>query len=1589
MNRIYNLVWNQSLMMWTVVSELSRGRKKGSSSKAISRYMLNAYLAASLIFFITGNSYALNINGYTDFNTSTSISDGLIWTTAATVQVDAGATVTVSNLFGSSTLNMDPAAGGATSLWINGGTLTANNTGSLLMGKNSILQIGGAQLGGLTTEQSGGSAGTLSVGELKTTPGATNATIWMFGSSDSTAKINADSIDLEADNNTLWMANPSGSERGADITVKNDMTVINKSGGGLLITGNSSLNVGGNIYLDTINGTFLVTGNGLGNGINVGGDFTLTNNAKLSDINAVSTSSGIYDTTVSVNGDLNVIGKNTGSTGLQIINSTDSGITTLGDFNISSTVSGNTTDVIFGHAAKVKSDKDITLNSVAGGAVNLYIGDSRYGAPNDISANSITMTGPGNNTVIFNNNKSPTPGINGYVFNVPINGEGSVEQQSGHTTLASASDYNGGTLISGGLLSIANSSAVGSGNVVINTSHNDSNAGFDIAYTDGSDFSNIISGNGNTTVTGNAKITGDNAAYTGNWNITGKAMADETTSTTQSNFGSGIINIDKKGTLVANTIGLFSFDNALTGSGTLITDNSGAEFQFTSGAGNAFSGDVILNNNIFVLENINTNALTVATLHIGQGNTTTVGSGTQNIGGLSFDGGTLVFGDVKPGDTLSDAYIETAKDLNLTGKGQIQITDGGAFENTPQTPDTTRPLLQQDEDGVLVQLAGSLGTVTGSGGNLDLIDQNGDVISAPVTSNITQNGEVVANGTYDYRLTSGENGDGLYINYGLKELDLLGQGDSALILNAEGYTGNFADLSAKVTGSGDLAFDSAKGQTVTLSNLDNDYTGITDVRSGNLAMLNDNVLGDTSELKLANDTGFDMRGHSQTIGVLTAENGSLTYLNGGHLTLLNGGESSGTLAGEGELTVAGGTLNIQGENGGLSATTTIAQDAAVMLNDTLGLGTGDIITTGLLTLSNAAGVLYNNISDTGRVDLDASDVVLAGNNEQFAGVFDISKDSSLTASAAQQLGSADIQDAGNLILSTNENWVLNNTVTGSGDVTKNGAGTVTLGDGAQWTGTTNINAGGLIMGNAEVPLMLASSQVNIGTNGRLSGYGGVAGNIDNQGALLIGDDTAKKTMSASLPIIFTVGGNVTNSGNIWTGISSTSVGNQLVINGNYQGDGGHIHLNTALNDDNSITDKVVIKGDTSGTTGVSVSNLGGSGAQTINGIEVIHVDGNSAGEFTQDGRIVAGAYDYSLVRGLDNNASNWYLTSQKTDPGPGPGPGPEPEPDIRPESGSYTANLAAANTMFVTRLYDRVGEAQYTDVLTGEKKATSMWLRQVGGHNSWQDRSGQLDTQSNRYIVQLGGDIARWSTNGAGRWHLGMMAAYGNSTSNTHSSTTGYGSRGSVNGYSAGLYATWFENDETRQGVYFDTWAQYGWFNNNVKGQDLQGESYKSSGATGSLELGYTHKLGEFIGSHGSINEWYIQPQAQAIWMGVKADDHQEVNGTRVSGEGDGNVQTRLGVRTFLRGHNAMDNAKDREFQPFVEVNWIHNTQTFGTSMDGVKIQQKGARNLGEIKTGLEGKINSQLNLWGNVGVQVGDKGYNDSSAMIGVRYTF
>lgn len=553
------------------------------------------------------------------------------------------------------------------------------------------------------------------------------------------------------------------------------------------------------------------------------------------------------------------------------------------------------------------------------------------------------------------------------------------------------------------------------------------------------------------------------------------------------------------------------------------------------------------------------------------------------------------------------------------------------------------------------------------------------------------------------------------------------------------------------------------------------------------------------------------------------------------------------------------------------------------------------------------------------------------------------------------------------------------------------------------TGVFHIDGNILAEKGSLIDLSLAEGSVFNGTTKSLGSTSSNNGTIN----LAMSGDSSIWNMSGDSNLSSL---NLTN-GAIVNYVNNSSTFKTLTVTGNYHSDGGYIYFNTALNDDASETDKLLIEGNTSGTTYVVVRNAGGAGNETLEGIELIRVNGESDGEFIQSGRIVAGAYDYSLNRGHDSslgrshdgNSSHWYLTNASApiitplDP-PEPTDPTEPvdptspgvvEPDQkqkveRPEASGYSANLAAANNMFVTRLHDRLGETQYIDAFTGEQKVTSLWMRNEGGHTRSRDSYDQLGTQSNRYVLQLGGDIAQWSNNDADRFHLGIMGGYGNSKSRTESRVSGYSARSSVDGYSLGMYGTWYANEADKSGLYVDSWAQYSWFNNRVEGQDLAAESYKSSGVTASVETGYTFKVGESLNS-----SYFIQPKAQVVWMGVKADSHKEDNGTNVSGIGDGNIQTRLGVKAFMQGYSSQDKGKERVFQPFVEANWIHNTKDFGTVMDNVTVKQAGAANIAELKLGVEGQLSKRLNLWGNVGQQIGNKGYSDTSAMLGVKYNF
>ena len=453
-------------------------------------------------------------------------------------------------------------------------------------------------------------------------------------------------------------------------------------------------------------------------------------------------------------------------------------------------------------------------------------------------------------------------------------------------------------------------------------------------------------------------------------------------------------------------------------------------------------------------------------------------------------------------------------------------------------------------------------------------------------------------------------------------------------------------------------------------------------------------------------------------------------------------------------------------------------------------------------------------------------------------------------------------------------------------------------------------------------------------------------------------------------------------------------GKTLTVKGNYVGNNGQLNIRTVLGDDKSATDRLIVEGNTSGSTTVYVKNAGGSGAATLNGIELITVNGDEspADAFRQgDARIAAGAFEYQLKQ----QGKNWYLTSyqsvnEEDNSSEGNSESTEtPTPVLRPEAGSYVANLAAANTLFVMRLNDRAGETRYIDPVTEQERSSRLWLRQVGGHNAWRDSNGQLRTTSHRYVSQLGADLLTGGFTDSDSWRLGVMAGYARDYNSTHSSVSDYRSKGSVRGYSAGLYATWFADDISKKGAYIDAWAQYSWFKNSVKGDELAYESYSAKGATVSLEAGYGFALNKSFGLEAAKYTWIFQPQAQAIWMGVDHNAHTEANGSRIENDANNNIQTRLGFRTFIRTQEKNSGPHGDDFEPFVEMNWIHNSKDFAVSMNGVKVEQDGASNLGEIKLGVNGNLNPAASVWGNVGVQLGDNGYNDTAMMVGLKYKF
>jgi autotransporter family porin len=480
--------------------------------------------------------------------------------------------------------------------------------------------------------------------------------------------------------------------------------------------------------------------------------------------------------------------------------------------------------------------------------------------------------------------------------------------------------------------------------------------------------------------------------------------------------------------------------------------------------------------------------------------------------------------------------------------------------------------------------------------------------------------------------------------------------------------------------------------------------------------------------------------------------------------------------------------------------------------------------------------------------------------------------------------------------------------------------------------------------------------------------------------------------------------------------NDTFTGTTLTVNGDFTGNGGLFTMNTVLSNDAAATDKLIVKGNATGTAQMTFTNVGGTGAQTVDGIRVAVVEGNSDLTITKPAKnfLRAGPYIYQLKQ-VQNS---WYLTSQKQlvfppftgdvdpenpsadDPSKGNTPEASDLPDIipatpgfanhviRPELGAYANNALASNTLFSMSLEERLGEAKYADAMRGKdgEKSGSFWIRAHGGHTRNGMEDGVLTTRGNWGVMQVGGDVISWPTSGSHRFHAGLMAGYAHESSRTTSPDAGYSAKGKVSGYSVGLYGTWMNEKSDGTGPYADVWAQWQRFKNKVSASSPDTVSYHAKGFTLSFEGGYAFGLKDWKSADGADNALRLQLQGQVIRMGVRDDGVIDAYGTSIEGLGAGNVRTRLGAKLYYQKANG---EKGTAFNPFLALNWYHDTKAFGARFDGIADRIDGGRNTGEVKLGLEAKLRKNVNLWGSVGYEAGSESYRNVEALVGAKILF
>ncbi|EGQ4562294.1 autotransporter outer membrane beta-barrel domain-containing protein [Salmonella enterica] len=1223
-------------------------------------------------------------------------------------------------------------------------------------------------------------------------------------------------------------------------------------------------------------------------------------------------------------------------------------------------------------------------------------------------------------------------------FTNNIGGTGRVEKSGDDAlTLSGSNTYTGGTLISGGTLVANDVNALGTGDITDNAT---------LALNAVGDFDNAISGSGKVEKSGDDALT-----LSGSNTYTGGTLISSGTLVASNVEALGTGDVTDNATLELNTGG--TFDNAISGSGQVV--KSGDETLTLSGS-NTYTGGTLISGGTLVASNVEAlgsgDVTNDAVLELntdgdfdnaiggtgrveksGDDALTLSGSNTYT-GGTTINDGTLIATSVDAlgtGDVTDNAVLELNTggtfDNAISGSGQVEKSGDDVLTLSGANSYSGGTLIS---DGTLVANdVNALGTGDVTDNAVLELNTGGDFDNA-----ISGSGQVVKSG--DETLTlSGANSytGGTLISGGTlvaTSVEALGSGDvtdnAVLELTTGGTFDNAISGSGQVVKSGD--------KTLTLSGA-NSYTGGTTISGGTLVASNVEALGSGD---IDNYASLQLNASGQFVTAnLTTHDNAITAIGAGSALRAN------TLTQEANSTLA---VHLTDSNSG-----------AIVTADRANLG-GTLDITGIGNVAKSwtrDAYAYTLIDSDSAIDSDFAQFTVAGMDAKQVDFLTVdgrvnAADDTRYDVTASLSWYADSDNAatdahGTFTLSEQGHSFTLNTALTDVDATlnpdsatdwdgksliKRGAGTLILGAQNTYSGDTDVQEGTLWLAETATIGSAGSAQaVNIAANAAFGGHNAtVNGHVNNQGSLYFVDT-------------FTVNGDVVNSSAMISG--SDQPNNTLTIAGNYTGNDGHLYLNTQLGDDSSPTDKLIVTGDTAGSTTLHITNVNGLGAQTVNGIEVIEVGGQSDGDFTlYKGHVDINAWTYTLKQ----DGGDWYLRSESDDvpddggdvtppddggdvtpPDDGgdvtpPDDGGEVTPpddggdvtppdddgevtppddggdvtppdddgditppdggDVTPVTPQYRADIGVyLGNQWMARNLQM--QTLYDREGSQYRSADgSVWMRFKAGKAESQAVNGNVDIDSDYSQFQLGGDILTWS-DGAQSVTVGLMGSYINastdSTGNRGADGSQFSANGSVDGYNLGLYATWFADAQSHRGAYIDSWYQYGAYNNSVDNDGLSASRYDSAAHAVSLETGYRYDIA--LSNRNTVS---LTPQAQVTWQRYSADTVIDDGGTRISGQNDDSWTTRLGVR--VDGKLYKDSGR---IQPFMEVNWLHASDNASATFGDTKVSQDLPNDRVEVKVGIQANVSERLSVYAQAAGQKGKNDYGDASFSLNMRYNW